>query len=90
MIFDNSVFLFLTLSAMAIAHQNDSRAHFQTLVAGESILVDTQSILCFESSVTVEVRVVGSGAACCCAGEGEFRNLFSIFNICELRFGFPK
>ena len=45
----------------------------KTLAAGESILVDTESILCFESSVTVEVRTVGTGiAVCCCAGEGLF------------------
>lgn len=45
----------------------------QTLVAGESILVDTESILCFDESITVEVRMVGTGmAACCCAGEGLF------------------
>jgi uncharacterized protein (AIM24 family) len=48
------------------------------LEAGESILVDGDSILCFESSITVEVRAVGNGsftgnlAAICCAGEGIF------------------
>jgi len=45
----------------------------KTLSAGEEILVDTDSILCFERSVAVDVRVVGAGcAACCCAGEGLF------------------
>jgi uncharacterized protein (AIM24 family) len=44
----------------------------QNLAAGEKILVDTDSILCFESSVTMDVQFIGSGMACCCAGEGIF------------------
>jgi len=44
----------------------------KTLADGESILVDGNSILCFESSVTVEVRAIGGIAAMCCAGEGVF------------------
>jgi len=45
----------------------------KTLDDGETILVDGNSILCFESSVTVEVRTVGGIAAMCCAGEGLFQ-----------------
>ena len=44
----------------------------RTLNSGESLLVDTESILCFEDSVRVEIETVGSFAACCCAGENLF------------------
>jgi len=44
----------------------------KTLKDGETIVVDGKSILCFESSVTVDVRVVGGIAAICCGGEGIF------------------
>jgi uncharacterized protein (AIM24 family) len=44
----------------------------KTLQTGEKILVDGDSILCFESSVTIDVRAVGSIAAICCGGEGIF------------------
>jgi hypothetical protein len=44
----------------------------KTLADGETILVDGNSILCFESSVTVDVRPVGGIAAICCGGEGIF------------------
>ena len=44
----------------------------KTLTDGETILVDGNSILCFESSVTVDVRPVGGIAAICCGGEGIF------------------
>lgn len=44
----------------------------KTLGDGEQILVDGNSILCFESSVTVDVRPVGNIAAVCCGGEGIF------------------
>ena len=44
----------------------------KTLGEGEQILVDGNSILCFESSVTVDVRTVGGIAAMCCGGEGIF------------------
>jgi uncharacterized protein (AIM24 family) len=44
----------------------------KTLNANESILVDGDSLLCFESSVTVDVRAVGNIAAICCGGEGIF------------------
>lgn len=39
---------------------------------GEKILVDTDSILCFESSVTIDIQWVGNAAAICCGGEGLF------------------
>lgn len=44
----------------------------RTLAPGEKILVDGDSILCFESSVTIDIRSVGGWAAMCCAGEGLF------------------
>lgn len=44
----------------------------KTLNAGESILVDGDSLICFESTVTVDVRAVGNIAAICCGGEGIF------------------
>jgi uncharacterized protein (AIM24 family) len=44
----------------------------KTLRDGETILVDGNSILCFDSSVTVDVRAVGNIAAICCGGEGIF------------------
>ena len=40
----------------------------KTLRQGESILVDGDSVLAFESSVTVDVRTVGNIAAICCSG----------------------
>jgi len=44
----------------------------KTLQAGESILVDGNSLLCFEPTVTIDIRAVGSLAAMCCASEGLF------------------
>jgi uncharacterized protein (AIM24 family) len=35
-------------------------------------LVDTESILCFESSVNIDIQWVGNVAAICCGGEGLF------------------
>ena len=49
----------------------------KTLAAGEKTLVDTDSILCFESSVSIDVQFIGSGIACCCAGEGLFNTQIS-------------
>jgi uncharacterized protein (AIM24 family) len=44
----------------------------KTLQQGEKILVDGDSLLCFESSISVDVRAVGNIAAICCGGEGIF------------------
>ena len=44
----------------------------KTLNSGESILVDGDCILCFESSVSIDVEWVGNMAAICCSGEGLF------------------
>lgn len=44
----------------------------RTLAPGERILVDTDSVLCFESSVAVDIQWVGNVAAVCCGGEGLF------------------
>lgn len=49
----------------------------KSLQAGESILVDGDSILCFEDSVSVDVRAVGNIAAICCGGEGIFNTELS-------------
>lgn len=58
----------------------------KTLGDGEQILVDGNSILCFESSVTVDVRPIGSIAAMCCGGEGLFNTeLTGEFHFISLR-----
>jgi uncharacterized protein (AIM24 family) len=44
----------------------------KNLLGGEKILVDTDSILCFEASVQIDIQSVGNFAACCCGGEGLF------------------
>jgi uncharacterized protein (AIM24 family) len=44
----------------------------KTLGSGEKMLVDGDSILCFESSVSIDIRFVGNIAAVCCGGEGIF------------------
>jgi len=44
----------------------------KTLLPGESILVDGDSLLCFEPTITVDIRRVGNFAAMCCGGEGLF------------------
>jgi uncharacterized protein (AIM24 family) len=44
----------------------------KTLNPGEKILVDGDSILCFESSVQIDVRAVGNLCTMCCSGEGIF------------------
>jgi uncharacterized protein (AIM24 family) len=49
----------------------------KSLRPGESILVDGDSVLAFESSVTVDVRTVGNIAAICCGGEGIFNTELS-------------
>ena len=36
------------------------------------MLVDTDSILCFERSVGIDIQWVGNVAAICCGGEGVF------------------
>lgn len=41
----------------------------RNLADGEKILVDTDSVLCFESSVAIDVQWIGSIATCCCSGE---------------------
>lgn len=44
----------------------------KTLEEGERVLIDTDSILCFEDTVQVDVRTVGGIAAMCCSGAGVF------------------
>jgi uncharacterized protein (AIM24 family) len=44
----------------------------KVLAPGEKLLVDTDSVLCFESSVTIDIQWVGNIAAICCGGEGLF------------------
>jgi uncharacterized protein (AIM24 family) len=36
------------------------------------ILVDSDSVLCFESSVAIDVQTVGGFLTCCCSGQGLF------------------
>ncbi len=47
------------------------------LVEGEAILVDTDSILCFEASVEISVKTVGGLSAICCSGEGLFNTILT-------------
>ena len=47
------------------------------LAPGEVILVDTDSVLCFEASVQVDVRTIGGFVACCCSGQGLFNTTFT-------------
>jgi uncharacterized protein (AIM24 family) len=42
----------------------------KNLQPGEKILVDTDSVLCFEQSITLDIQWVGNAATCCCGGEG--------------------
>ena len=44
----------------------------RTLGPGESVLVDGDAVLAFESSVQVDIKWVGNVAAICCGGEGVF------------------
>jgi len=44
----------------------------KTLESGESILIDGDSLLCFEEGVQLEIEAVGNIATMCCAGEGLF------------------
>lgn len=39
--------------------------------------MDTDSILCFEASVQVDVKPVGGFLTCCCSGEGLFNTTFT-------------
>jgi len=44
----------------------------KNLQPGEKIVVDGDSLLCFESSITIDIRSVGNLATICCGGEGIF------------------
>ena len=44
----------------------------KTLAAGETLQVDTTSVVAWEDSVKFAVRRTGSFFTCCCAGEGMF------------------
>lgn len=44
----------------------------RNLQQGEKILVDTDSILCFEASVGIDIQWVGNIGTICCGGEGLF------------------
>lgn len=54
----------------------------KNLQFGESILLDGHAILCFEASVTMDVKLVAEGfcnglAACCFSGEGLFNTVLT-------------
>jgi uncharacterized protein (AIM24 family) len=49
----------------------------KNLQPGETMLVDTDSVLCFESSVQVDVKIVGGCVTCCCSGQGLFNTTFT-------------
>lgn len=44
----------------------------KTLNVGETILVDSHSVVAFTDNVTYDVKQVGNLATCCCGGEGCF------------------
>ena len=44
----------------------------KTLAPGETLLVDTNSLVSWEDSVEFDVRTTGGCCTCCCAGEGLF------------------
>mmetsp|Transcript_30181 Transcript_30181/g.42764 ORF Transcript_30181/g.42764 Transcript_30181/m.42764 type:complete len:268 (-) Transcript_30181:327-1130(-) len=44
----------------------------KTLASGESILIDGEALLGFESSVQLDIKWVGNAMAACCGGEGLF------------------
>jgi uncharacterized protein (AIM24 family) len=44
----------------------------RVLAPGEKLLVDTNSVLCFEGSVAIDIQWVGNMAAVCCGGQGLF------------------
>ena len=44
----------------------------KTLAPGESILIDGEALLGFESSVQLDIKWVGNALAACCGGEGLF------------------
>jgi uncharacterized protein (AIM24 family) len=44
----------------------------KTLTAGESIQVDGDSLLCFEPTITLDIKPVGSLLTMCCSAEGLF------------------
>lgn len=49
----------------------------QVLDAGEMILTDSESVLCFESTVQVDVKAVGGCITCCFSGQGLFNTTFT-------------
>lgn len=44
----------------------------KTLAEGEKIVVDTESVLAWESTARLGVRPAGGCCGCCCGGEGMF------------------
>jgi uncharacterized protein (AIM24 family) len=44
----------------------------KTLAEGETILVDTDSVVGFQESVKMGVKSTGGCCNCCCGGEGMF------------------
>lgn len=47
----------------------------KTLEEDENILVDTKSVLAFETTIKVDIKTVGGIGAMCCAGEGAFNTV---------------
>lgn len=49
----------------------------KTLAVGESIMVDTDSVVGFEQSVSISVRLAGGCFMMCCGGEGYFNTMLT-------------
>ena len=47
----------------------------KNLADGEEIIVDMQSLVAWDSTVTYELRMAGGLTTVCCAGEGVFLNV---------------
>ena len=47
------------------------------LGAGEQMVVDTNSLVAWNESVTMDIRMAGGLATCCCGGEGMFNTVMT-------------
>jgi|EP00427_Karlodinium_veneficum_P023498 uncharacterized protein (AIM24 family) len=45
------------------------------LAAGEEMIIDKHGLLCFEKTVTLDIRRAGGCMVCCCAGQGLFNSV---------------
>jgi uncharacterized protein (AIM24 family) len=68
----------LRLHGTATVFVNGSGAIMEKhLQPGESLVVDTESVVAFSETVNYEVRTAGSCFAMCCGGEGFFNTVLT-------------